>query len=77
MYATVKGKTTYTKKNTVRARVNPRNSDARKNTSYQAIGDKKTQEKREKIKEKNTQYPKKETSPMESPILLQGKSFYG
>jgi hypothetical protein len=32
MYASVKGKTAYTKKNTARERVKPRNSDARKNT---------------------------------------------
>jgi hypothetical protein len=39
MYAFVKGKPTYTKQDTVRARVNPRNLDERINTCYQEIGD--------------------------------------
>jgi hypothetical protein len=63
MYATIKGKTMYTKKNTTRARDKSRNSDARKNTGCQATCDKETQENIEKIKEKNTKYPKKGDRP--------------
>jgi hypothetical protein len=77
MYVTVKGKTHVYQKNTARVRVKPRNSDARQNIGCQATCDKETQENREKIKEKNTQYPKKEISPVESPILLRGKYLYG
>jgi hypothetical protein len=47
------------------------------NISCQAIDDKETQENREKIKEKSTQYPKKKISLVESPIQLRGKSLYG
>jgi hypothetical protein len=54
----------------VRARVKPRKSYARKIAGFQATGDTETQLNREKIKEKNTQYPKKEISPVESLILL-------
>jgi hypothetical protein len=53
----------YAKKDTARERVKPRNSDARKNTGCQATCDMETQENREKIKEKNTQYPKKGDLP--------------
>jgi hypothetical protein len=67
----------YVKEDTAWARVRPRNSDTRKNIGCQATDDRETQENREKIKEKNTQYPKKEISPVESPILLRGKSLYG
>jgi hypothetical protein len=55
MYAIVQRKFVYTKKNTIMERVNPRNSAARKNIGYQAIGDRETREKKEKIKKKNTQ----------------------
>jgi len=42
MYASVKGKHMYTKQDIARERVNPRNSDARKNTCYQATSDTET-----------------------------------
>jgi hypothetical protein len=67
----------YVKEDIARARVRPRNIDKRKNIGCQATGDKETQENREKIKKKSTQYPKKEISPMESLILLRGKYLYG
>jgi hypothetical protein len=55
MYAYVQRKNVYTKQNTAKARVKPRNLDARKNAGCQATSDKQYQENREKIKEKNTQ----------------------
>jgi hypothetical protein len=73
----VKGKTMYTKRKTTRERVKPRNSDARKNIGCQTIGDKETQENKEKIKEKTLNTPKTEISSVESYILLRGKSLYG
>jgi hypothetical protein len=63
MYVIVKGKPTYAKKDTVRERVKPRNSDARKNTGFQATCDTKTQENREKIKEKKHPIPQKGDLP--------------
>jgi hypothetical protein len=63
MYANVKGKPMYTKQGTDKARVNPRNAKERKNKGYQGIGDMETQERREKRKEKNTQYPPKRRYP--------------
>jgi len=59
MYVDVKGKLMYAKKDTSSGRVKKRNLDARKNAGFQATCDLETLEKGEKIKEKNTQYPKK------------------
>jgi hypothetical protein len=77
MYGDVKGKPAYAKNDTAKERDRPRNSDTRENIGCQATNDRETQENKEQIKEKNTQYPKKEISPAESPILLRGKSLYG
>jgi hypothetical protein len=77
MYAFVKGKPAYVKEDTAKARVRPINSDTRKNIGFQVTNERETQENKEKIKDKNTQYPQKGDLPRESQILLQGKSLYG
>jgi hypothetical protein len=63
MYPIVKGKLVYPKQDTSMEMVKPRNSDARKNTCFQETCDMETQENRENIKDKNTQYPQKEYLP--------------
>jgi hypothetical protein len=68
---------TYVKEDISLERVKPRNSYIMQNIGFQATYDRETQENIEQIKEKNTQCPKKEISPVESPILLRGISLYG
>jgi hypothetical protein len=63
MYTIVKGKHAYAKEGTTWERVRSRNLDKNKNIGCQETSKTETQENKEKIKEKNTQYPKREIIP--------------